>query len=227
MASIAFDNSADLGNNNQATNTLTTAYTTSGTNRVLYVGVMGDVNGGFDDIASVTYAGILMTLVGKVLASAVVNRCTYLYVLENPVVGSNNVIVTSTNVHYLLAGAYSLNSGAQTGQPEASSATATAADASTYTTSLTSLSNNAWEILFEGGYNGGGGPNAGAGAIRRSFDLTFGTWGFFDSNGPITPPQLYSMTTTRTNVQNAIVHITASTAPFSGLRLLPLTGVGR
>ena len=78
---IAFNAAADLTNNGGTTNSLTHSYTvSSGANRILYVALLGDTIGGNDDITGVTYAGVSMTLITKVVTGNVgANRFQYLY----------------------------------------------------------------------------------------------------------------------------------------------------
>ena len=82
-----FDNAADGGNNGGSTTSLTYSYTVgTNSNRLLLVNLMGDVS--VDDISSVTYAGVPMTLVNKVQTPS--DRWHYLYYLLSPSSGTNN-----------------------------------------------------------------------------------------------------------------------------------------
>jgi hypothetical protein len=85
-------------------------------------------------------------------------------------------------------------------------------------TSLTPAADNCWIALME--HARGATPTAGAGATLRVADAANTTWGLFDSNGPITPPSSYSMTTNRASATFATGHILASFAPISAYRYL-------
>lgn len=196
---ITFDNAADLGNNGGTTNSYTAAYTVGvGTNRILFVGIVGDASpAGHDDITTVTYGGVALTFLAKQAGVATLNRNTYLYFMVNPASGSNNVVVSCTNNHYLIVGASSYAGAAQTGQPDVISNTLGALGTSTTTANIVTVTNNDWVVYFRSGTGGPDTPSGGAGATRRSFAAaaSFRLWGFYDSNGPITPSGSYNMTT--------------------------------
>jgi hypothetical protein len=101
---ITYDNSIDGGNNGGTTNSMTYSYTIgSGSNRLLIVNLIGDTSA--DDISSVTYAGIPMTLIGKIQAPS--NNWQYLYYLLSPASGSNNIAIAAGSSHYLISQAAS------------------------------------------------------------------------------------------------------------------------
>lgn len=212
---MTFDTATDGGNNGGSTNNLTFSHTCTGSDRLLVVGVTGDQVGGVDDISSVTYAGVNMAFVSKrgILG---MDRWLYIYELEGPASGANNVVVTSSGTHYLLAGATSYAGAAQSGQPDGSTTSQSATGATTWTTSLTTTADKCWAVLIEGCNTGGTPPSAGTGLTRRIYDATFGVWGLFDSGADITPAGSYSMTTTRGSASsNAIGHVVASFAPVT------------
>ncbi len=229
---IAFNAAADLGIVASGTS-FSASYTVgSGSNRLLTVGFIGDYTtlgggGGYDDITSVTYNGVAMTLAVKLIdnSQATANRYSYLYYLLDPPSGANTVAVTWTNSHYLAAIAADYTGVAQSGQPDA--ATTNFQDGggiTTLTTSITTVANDDWAILIEGGYNAGAPPIAGAGDTLRTYDATYGTPGLFDSNGAITPSGAYSMTTTRSSASQAISHIIAAFAPVSSVTVTADSG---
>lgn len=229
---IAFDAATDGGNNGGTTNSRTFSHTCTGSDRILFVGFCGDVSPGNDDITSVTYNGVGLSLVGK-RTDDNTSRMLYLYMLVGPASGANDVVISCTNNHYLLAGAVSYTGVAQSGQPDASTTNISGALATTLTTSLTTVADNCWTVLVEGGFNANAAPTAGAGSTRRTFDAAFGTWGLFDSNSAITPAGSYSMTTDRSSSDNFIAHVMASVSPTGALNsaapggLLMLLGVGK
>lgn len=214
-AGIAFDAATDGGNNGGSTSTQSFSHTCSGSNRILFVGIVGDVIPGADDVSSVTYNGVGMTLVDKYTSATSNARFTYLYMLVAPTTGSNTVAITFATTHFIFGGAVSYTGAKQTGQPDASAKSNAGSNVSSWATSVTTVANNSWAVLMENGYDANNAPAAGAGSTRRTFDPAFGGWGLFDSNGPKTPAGLYSMTTTYPGSPTAyITHVMASIAPL-------------
>lgn len=173
---IAFVAAADLDNNGGSNNSLSANYTCgSGQNRLLVVCINGDST--LDDITGVTYAGTSMTFAVKNLTAGI-DRHQYIYFLLNPASGTNSVVVSCTNTHYLLAGAADYTGVAQSGQPDATTTNAAASSTNTsLTTSITTIANNSWAILMETDYDLNSDnlpPAASTGATRRAFDGPFG-----------------------------------------------------
>ena len=138
-------------------------------------------------------------------------RWEYMYYLLNPASGTHNIVISaSASCDYIIAGAADYAGVAQVA-PEAT-AKHIINPGTSLTTPITTITDNAWAILFENGYNGGPAPGAGTGDVSR---ITSGGWGLFDSGGAITPAGVYNMTTTRTS-SVAIVHFIAAFAPFGG-----------
>ncbi len=212
---IAFVAGADLTDNGGTTNSLTHAYTCgSGSNRLLVVGFLGDSIGGNDDITGVTYASIAMTLAVKKTTGGT-NRLQYIYYLLNPASGSNNVVISCTNNHYLIAVAADYTGVKQSGQPDATNTNISGtAGATTLTTSVTTVADNSWAILLESSYQGGPAATAGTGATFRIAGAAFGEPSIFDSNGAVHPAGSYSMTTNAAATFGFyIMHTVASFAP--------------
>jgi len=189
-AGIAYDNSADGGNNGGSTTSLTYPYTVgSGANRLLVVNLIGDTVA--DDISSVTYAGTSMTLIGKVLAAS--NNWEYLYYLLNPPSGSSNVVITAGSKHYLISQAASWYNVKQSAQPDASTTNTSAATSTSTTTSLTTVA--AGSLVVQGLWSYGH-LAAGAGANPIVVDAVFQGAGIFVSGGsPVSPAGNVGMTT--------------------------------
>jgi hypothetical protein len=205
---ISFFSAKDGGNNGGSTNSLTYNFSIGGvSNRLLVVGVVGDLVGGNDDITSVTYAGNAMTLLAKkVSGCAAQDRMAYFYYQLNPTTGSNNVVISSTASHYLISGAGEWDGVLQSGQPDAQITNCAAGAASSLTTSVTTITDNSWPILFAaGGFQDV--PSAGTGDVMRASDVALAEWGLFDSNGQVHPAGAYSMTTTTSPSSNNIIHI--------------------
>jgi hypothetical protein len=91
-AAIAFDSAT--GDQSISGTSLTFAHTTSGANRLLFVGV-GYQNTSADQISGVTYNSVAMTQVG-VRKHATQNDRAYLFALQAPATGANNVVITRT-----------------------------------------------------------------------------------------------------------------------------------
>jgi hypothetical protein len=217
---IAFNAAADGGNNGGTTNSLTFSYTCgSGSNRLLIVGVVGDQS--VDDVTGVTYNSVSMTLAVKETTVYVNNRVTYLYYLLNPTSGANNVVISCTGVHLLIAGAADYTGVAQSDQPDAALATiGPNTNIVTLTSSLTTIADKSWVILFEQGYNTGPPPTAGSGLTQRAFDGVFGAWGIFDSAADVTPAGAYSMTTNRSSSSDSIIHAKTSFSPVGAVTIV-------
>lgn len=209
---IAFVAAADGGNTTAATS-FTWAYTVGGgTKRILFVSVEGTAT---DIITGATYAAASMTLVGKILSGS--SRWEYLFYLLNPASGANNVVVSaSSTCDFIFAGA-SDYSGVKQVAPEVTGTNTSGVAAASLTTSITTISDNAWIVLMSGGFSGNAAPTAGSGSTFRVAEGTFGTWGLFDSGAAITPAQAYSMTTVQSSGGlNIITHIYAAFAPDTG-----------
>ena len=211
---IAFVNSADLGNNGGSTNSLSASYTVgSGANRLLLIGFEGDITGsGADDITGVTYNSVSATLLAKVTTgTSGSNRYHYLYGLLAPTSGANTVQITSTSNHYLMACVVEYSGVSQFGLPDAIITQDPGVIANTSTTTLTTVANNCWAVLFSEQFSSGGNPppTAVSGATFRGAEPAF-----FDSGGPISPAASYSMviSTVGTNLVNLLT-IMVSIAP--------------
>lgn len=206
---IAFVGAADGGNNGGSTASLTFSYTVgSGANRLLSVCVTGDTT--VDDVTGATYNGVSMSLIAKIQATAG-TRWSYSFYLLAPASGAHNVVISAGSSHFLLAGAADYSGVNASGQPDATATNSINIPASSMSTSVTTVANNDWAILCENGFSSGP-PTAGAGSTVRAVDAAFGTWGIFDSNGPITPAGSYSMTTGYGSVSD-ITHVIGAFKP--------------
>lgn len=219
---IAFDAATDGGNVNPATS-LTFAHTCTGSLGLLVVGFNGDIIGGADDVSSVTYNGVALTLADKqVGAGTGGDRNTYLYFLLGPATGAHNVVITCSSSHVIQGGAASYTGVKASGQPDAHTVNAELLSSlKTLTTTLTTSADNCWTVLVENCYDGGpgaGSPGAGAGTTRRTADATNGGWGLFDSNAVVHPAGAASLTTTRAADPFGleILHVMASFQPDTG-----------
>jgi hypothetical protein len=205
--SIAYSSSADGGNNGGSGTSRTWSHTvSSGADRYLLVGFVGDVSSGSDDVSTVTYNGVSMTLIAKQLQGATSgNRWQYVYGLANPDAGAHNVVVTFSSSHWILGGSIEY-----TGVQGVDTYTTATAFTNSKTTSLTTGVNNCWTVLYSNG--NAVTQSAGSGStLRRQASDTF--WAWFDSGADITPAGSYSMNTTMTP-GSGITHIMISLKPY-------------
>ncbi len=224
---IAFVAAADLGNNG-GSGTLTASYTVgSGANRRLYVNAIGDTTS--DLISGATYAGTTMRLVGKHTAASG-GRWVYLFALDNPTSGANNVVITESGSSFILAQAADYSGVKQTGADDNETSNT---GASPLTTALITVADNCWTILGEADAFSGSPPTAGTGSTRRAVEGTFGVGGLFDSNGVVHPAGSYSMTysagggaTTLTCCVMASFEPDTGGGGFTALNRKTLTGIG-
>lgn len=189
---VTFVNSADLGNNGGSGN-YTVAYTAgSGTNTILYLGVIG---GTCDNVANASYNGVAMTLLHKLTPASM--RPLYIFYLASPASGSNNFLIGNTGLcgdNYILAGAV-----------EYSGTTAIDVDGTNqqtigsqpFTDSVTPSVANTWALWFVSiSKTAGTTCTAGTGAVKRSQDATYAAWCWLDSNATVASGSPYSMTVT-------------------------------
>jgi hypothetical protein len=216
---MPFVAAADLGNNGGSTTNLTVSYTVSaGSGRLLVIGFSGDGVGGADDIVSVTYGGQACTSIASGVGFGSINgeRFSYLYRLANPPTGANNVVITFSSVHYILAGVAEYSSF---GALDNSANSVDTVVEDTYTSSITVDAANSWVISFA--QCSGSSVSGGTNATLRTFEGAFTSWGLFDSNAGLAAG---SRSTTTTIVQTASfgqIKILASFAPSIVPDLLP------
>lgn len=216
---IAFDAATDGGKVNPGTS-LTFSHTCTGSNGLLVVGFAGDNFGGADDVSSVTYNSVALTLAKKITSATGGDRISYIYYLLGPATGAHNVVITCSSSHLIQGGAVSYTGVKQSAQPDASTTNFSSTSATTLTTSLTTVNDNSWCVLLHGGYDGGSAPTAGASTTRRTFDGTDGGWGLFDTNAAVTPAGSRSLISNYGSGTNpfglAIVHVMVSFQPDTG-----------
>ena len=180
---IAYDASAN-GSITLSGTSLTWSHTTSGSNRVLFVGAFGDTliaDPTCAKITGATYNSVSMTQVPTVSPVGVPgDRCIYLFYLVAPATGANNVVVSASSA-IVIAGLSSSYTGAkQTGVPDVA-VNNTQSNTATFTTSLTVATTNSWMILYT--KNNFDAPGAGTGSTSRQ--STANGHAIFDSNGPL------------------------------------------
>ena len=189
-------------------NTTTASYTVgSGSDRLLVLYLVGGIN--TDTISAVTYAGVSMTLIGKINAGA--NRFVYLWYLLNPASGSNAFSITDGG---------NLNNGAcsdftgvlQSGQPDASG-TNTGLVVTSISKTLTTVADNCWLV---GGCFISSGITLTAGADTTVRQQNGQNAALFDSNAAKTPAGNHSLTMSMDPAATDAAIVAASFAPSGG-----------
>ena len=188
---IAQDASTD-GGATSSTTQVTYAHTCTGTDRILFVGILV-VDG--DIVTSVTYNGTSLTQVEK-MASFSTTQYIYTYMLVNPDSGSNNIVIDTSSSTTIYTCAASYTGANQTGQPDAN--TNNTEDGTTsYTTTITTVADNSWAILLARNNNTSM-TNVSEGTNSTEVVLGSTAIGFYDNSGAgsITPAGNFSMTVT-------------------------------
>ncbi len=209
---IAFVAAADLGDNAGITTSLSTNYTCgSGADRLLVVSFLGDSIGGADDVTSVTYNGVAMTL--GVKNSSGTNRYHYLYYLLSPDSGANAVVITCGSTHYILAVAGDYTGVQQTSQPDTTATSfVTFAGNTTLTTNFTTSTANAWVIFGEASF--GTASTAVGNCVKRVAGASFGEPSLFDSGAGLSAGA--DSVTTRGDAGFSITHALVAFKPSAG-----------
>lgn len=205
----ALDTSTDGGITNPGTSH-TFSHTCTGSDLILFVGVMGDVT--TDRITGVTYNGVAMTLIDKILEGDDFPRWAYLYYLIAPATGAHNVVISASASIALGGSASSYTGASQTGQPDASNKNSGSNVASgvDYTTSVTTIADNCWTVMFT--KNDSGTATASTGSTLRTSNASgLSMW---DSNGVISPAGARSMSVQR-NATSDWASVIASFSPVA------------
>jgi len=118
-----------------------------------------------------------------------------IWTLSNPSSGANDISITSGVSTNVVAATYT---GLGTTQPEASANNQVGNGNTSITSSVTTLTNNAWVLGFCVYSTSTNNQNAGSGATKRISIAGAvsggGSLGIYDSNGVVTPAGSYSMT---------------------------------
>jgi hypothetical protein len=208
--SIAFDAATDLGV--VTATSLTASHTCSGSNRILWLSVVGDnVN---DYITGATYDGVAMDLVQKRAPGDSNNAWLYQFVLTAPATGANNVVITGSSSGIITAVAVSYTGAAQSGQPDNFSQSQSSVIQQTYSSAITPTVNGCWVVCAWNAYAFGNAPSAGTATTLRQVGAFGNAVAFFDSNGAVTPAAPRSLETTYVGAFNRThMHLLATMAP--------------
>src|SRR5574343_509793 len=170
----------------------TWSHTCTGSNRALIVGLQTGSLG--DIVTGVTYGGEAMTLVGKHQRQDTSSQFAYLFAKANPTSGANNIVVSlsSGSEPYTAGFGVSYTDVDQTTPIEAYTANSESPRASgtDYTTSVTTLTDNAWLV---GIINEESGATINA-ITGTTFTIRSGqSHNMVDSNGAKSPAGSYSL----------------------------------
>lgn len=182
------------------------SFTCAGSDRILFV-----LTSGTGTVTGATYNSVAMTALAGPLSGEAHGAAAWLFYLLAPATGTHTIDFTGTSLNMGVA-AVSYTGVNQT-VPEVVSSTASSTSAASWTTTLTTLTDNAWLVFGHWGYAYGGDPTAGAGLTLRQIDSNNKN-GFFDSNAAETPTGSYSGTTNHAfSAGYAILHVAMSIAP--------------
>jgi len=201
--SIAYDNATHSGFLNATTNTL--SHSCSGSDRTLMVYIYSTI----DNVTGVTYNGVSMTFVEKMLmVGAAAGQYIHEYILINPATGANNIVVSSSSGLGGYISGVSYTGTDQTTQPD-NSAKQVVSSTTSLTTSLTTVADNCWLVGYA--YHNG--------AVVAGTDTTLrggsaSVLQAIDSNGAKTPAGSFSLNTTRSPADFA-GHVIASIKPVA------------
>ncbi len=197
--SISFDAASNGGG---TATSITFAHTTSGSNRILFVGT--GIESGSDLITNVTYAGVNMTPIAKDV-NVPTNEWIYLFYLINPATGANNIVISASASVNIDGTGVSYTGANQATQPDNST---TNKGTQPLVTTLKTVDDNSWVISTT--IRDAGDPVPGTGVTHRADNVNVYIG---DSNGVQTPPGDYSMTWTGTS---NLVTVQASFKPLEG-----------
>lgn len=213
--SISFDNAISNTSGGRTTTRSETFTVGTGDNRIAVVEVQ--VENGFT-VSSVTFGGVLMTLLGSNAQTIGTFNNTYLYYLVNPTSGANTVNINTSGsaFTYCMIASYS---GVNQSTPF-DGISFNNASGTSVTTNITTTIDNCWLIGM--GQSQASTLTAGTGTTKRAAPIaTYETWNIHvDSNGAKTPAGTYSLVVNRATSGNVGLMVAAlqpfveSAAPF-------------
>lgn len=208
---IAFDNASNFAG---PASPATIAFTTAGTDRVLFVGVQVAAAG---SISAIAYNGVALTKIAE-RTSANISATLQIWALANPASGANNLTITFTGAILVRIVSYTGAPGVvfkETGFDDQASATALAV---TVTTTL----DNCWVVgAFRNNLDNA--AAAGAGTTLRAID---GAQSFImgDSNAVVHPAGSKTLNYTWTGLTTAAGVAVAFGVPIAQGRMFLVFG---
>jgi hypothetical protein len=215
---IAFN--AETQSSASTVTSLTFAHTCAGSDRFLIVGCSSLSPG--DLITGVTFNGVAMTLATKNVLGAAGERDLYIYYLVNPPTGAQNVVVSASGTTTLAGFACSYTGVRQGGHPDA---IATNSGSGPLASTITTVANNSWVFLI-----GGAGITQPLTAVTNCVarGSTTNRTNVFDTDGPVSPAGLYSLTVDANGaaaMQTALMSFTVPVTLTAATGTYTLTGV--
>ena len=138
FAAISFDNGVGGKDNTGTQSSYTQSMAVASGATALFVCVGG---GTLNDSTGVTYNGVSMTKLSTTVT--VSGYIQFFYYLANPASGTHNVVASFSSNQHIVFGAASYLGSSTSGQPEAQ---ASNTGSGSVTTSIITLTNNAWTI---------------------------------------------------------------------------------
>lgn len=160
---------------------ITWSHTCTGSDRALFVTVLGDDNDPADEVSGITYNSVSMTRVGTTKTGNL--RKIYLYALANPSSGANNVVVSfSASQGYAFGASVSYTGVNQTTPYDDEGTYASGSEVSSpYNQTITTTVDNSWVMMT---LTGAGAGAAGTDTTER-YDNTAIL--IYDSNAVVSP----------------------------------------
>ena len=180
---IAFDVATTEMQSADAAQSLTFAFTCTGSDRELVVAFRFN---GDDDVATgVTYAGVAMTQRLNVTDGAGTQGRSHIYTLDNPASGANNVVISCSTNQSIRAGALSL-----TGVLGFDNSASDVQTSTTISASVTTVAANAWLVCLINKPTGAAFTEDANTTMRMDLDAN----GFFIcTRGPVTPAGAFAI----------------------------------
>ena len=203
---ISFD--ASVSGGSATATSLTFAHTTTGTDRMLFVGAL-TLTANTDTISGITYGGVAMTRPTNGFVTDATNYGIYIYALHAPTEGANNVVISSS-LTTIFGIASSYTGASQTSTVDSSAKTAPTA-AATLTTTTTTVADNCWLVMMARTEDATPFMAAGTNTTLRQ-NNTNDSIAMFDSNAAKTPAGSHSLQTTQAGTLPTF-HVLASFAP--------------
>ena len=190
---IAFDTVVSGTSTTATSNTY--SHTCSGSDRILFVWI--NASGG-DLITGTTYNGVSMTLINKI-KNWWATSWNYLYALQAPATGANNVVISASVSTGIFATSTSYTWVTQSVTMDATATSSISAATLSFSTNLTTIADNCWTLCFTVNDQN---------VFSTQSDTIRGTnngANIFDSNAPKTPAWSKTMTQTVAGVGNGAV----------------------
>ncbi len=146
---------------------LTYSHTVTGSNPALAVCIFANNSG--DAVTGVTYAGVSMTQVAKIVRADYALQYGYLYYLPNPATGANNVIV-SASVPITNSTVYSYSYTGVKNAAVENANSAAVSSSGTASVAVTTIDANAVIVSCFMGFNGDTTLTAGTNVTKRAND---------------------------------------------------------